>query len=451
MTGSLVAILRRRLVLAGLLLTAINIAVISFYYVDWQGLRREKVDEQVERIAAALAPGPDGALAVVLPAELSRMFSAYPDAYAFRVQDLQGRVIAQANAQLIPAGLAPSAVPPTMRRMSLGATPGQATAAMHRVPRPDGDVFVTFASMSDPEGLTWGVFFDEIVGHVLVPLVPFALLLTLINIWTVKRSLGSLTGAAAAADRIRASGGLELLPTGGLPAEVRMLVDATNAALTRLGDALEAERAFTAEAAHALRTPLAVLSARLTSIEHGAPVEAIRADVEAMTRLVNQMLSAAQADTLVVAPDGSCDLHAVAREVVSAMAPLAVRGGRALALEGPGSAMVRGDRDAIAHALRNLIENALRHAPPGSEIIVAVEGDAVEVRDCGPGIPDADKALAVRRFWRGGDTGQIRTGLGLAIAKRIAEAHGGHLIIGDRPGGGAAVRIALTPARLAVA
>ncbi|MCX7329526.1 MAG: hypothetical protein NTW00_15815 [Hyphomicrobiales bacterium] len=108
---------------------------------------------------------------------------------------------------------------------------------------------------------------------------------------------------------------------GGLPDEVRPLVEAVNDALSRLQQALEHERAFNAEAAHALRTPLAVLTARLDAMP-GDTVADLRADVSAMTRLVNQMLASAQADALHIRAGQVCDLAATGRAVVAQMAGL---------------------------------------------------------------------------------------------------------------------------------
>ncbi len=122
----------------------------------------------------------------------------------------------------------------------------------------------------------------------------------------------------------------------------------------------------------ARRSP--VLSARIDRLPEEPGFRAIKADIEALSRLVNQLLSAAQADTLVVDPQSQFDLSAMAEEVVSAMAPLAIREGRGLALEASGSVAVRGDADAIAHALRNLVENALRYSPAGAEVLVKVGG-----------------------------------------------------------------------------
>jgi two-component system OmpR family sensor kinase len=428
------------LVLAGVALTAVNIAVISLYYVDWRDLRREKLEEQAGILVAATsqASGP-----VTLTPRQARLFAEYSEAYAYRIENAEGRILSAANVGLIPAGarLPPGPGAPDFAIWRPSGE-GQAMVVIHRARVDGGEIVVTFASLSDPAGLTRGVFLDEIVGHVLLPLVPFALLLTLINILTVRRQLAPLTNAAIAARRIQASGALEPVATAGLPSEVADLVDAVNSALARLGRALEAERAFTAEAAHALRTPLAVLTARLDGVGDDPTIIGLRQDVAAMTRLVNQMLSSAQADSLNVDLTRECDLAEIARDVVAAMAPLAIRAGRTVALEAPAAVSVMGDPDALAHALRNLIENALHHEPAGGEVVVAAHAPGVlAVSDRGPGFTDEQKRLAPRRFWRASQAAGLGAGLGLHIVQRIAQAHGGSLDILDREGGGATVRI----------
>jgi two-component system OmpR family sensor kinase len=444
MNGSLLTILRRRLVIAGMVLTLLNIAVISLWYVNWESLRREKVDEQVAAVAAAVARDANGVVRVALPPHLDRLFSEHPQAYAFSLRDADGQVLAARNPALIPdVPMLPAAMAALDSVTSSAATPLGRTFAETRKVMFDGTPYlVTFAALTDPARLTWGVYFDELIGHVLLPLAPFALLLTLINIWTVRRSLMPLVDAARAARQVGITRSVEALPTQGLPDEVRALVEATNEALGRLKAALDHERAFNAEAAHALRTPLAVLSARLSTMD-GDTLQPLRADVAAMTRLVNQMLASAQADALAISPDQSCDLADVAGQVVAQMAPLAIRQGRHLALDSAGPAPVRGDADALAHAARNLIENALRHAPEGSEITVRVRGGELAVEDRGPGIPASQKPLALKRFWRATPGDGQGSGLGLPIAERITRAHGGALRLEDREGGGARVVLAV--------
>lgn len=445
MNGSLVTTLRRRLVLAGLALTALNVLVISFWYVNWEGLRREKVQEQVAAVALALSADVQGQLSLTLPPKLERMFSEHPEAYAFRVSTADGRVLFERNGRLIPvAPVTPEALA-SLDGMTTSASAalGRTLAAAQKILIGGQPYLVTFAAAADPARLTFGVYLDELLGHVVLPLVPFAVLLTLVNVWTVRRSLAPLVGAAASARRVGLTQAVEPLPVAGLPLEVRALVEATNEALGRLKEALDHERAFNAEAAHALRTPLAILSARLADLP-GDALAPLRDDVAALTRLVNQMLASAQAEALTIGADQSCDLAVVGRELVARMAPFAIRQGRRLAFEGGGPVIVRGDADAIAHAARNLVENALRHAPKGSEVTIGVEaGGILSVTDCGPGIPDAQKGLAVTRFWRAAPHDGQGSGLGLPIADRIAKAHGGSLRIEDRPGGGARVVLAM--------
>ncbi len=191
-----------------------------------------------------------------------------------------------------------------------------------------------------------------------------------------------------------------------------------------------------------------MLSARIDKLPDGPEIGAVKADIVALSRLVGQLLSAAQADTLVVNPESRFDLAAIAEAVVGGYGTtLAIQQGRKLALEAPASCPVKGDADAVAHALRNLIENALRFSPRGEEVLVQVfPTGEIAVLDRGPGIPDDRKPLVVKRFWRANAADLGGTGLGLAIVARIAQAHGTALGIRDREGGGTSFSLALAPA-----
>lgn len=456
MTGSLVSTLTRRLLAIGLVLTCINLVGVGFYYgSDPEGLRRDKIDTEIDRLAESLRPTPEG-WRFEPPAALRERFETHRQAYAFRIVDAHGRLIAQANADLVPASVWSRATdangaaggPDAWWLRLDGADPsGSPVFVGQRKITLGNDTFhVAFAAARDPAHLLARVMADELLRHVVVPLVPFALLLTLVNVLTVGRSLRSLRRAADAARTLDATRGISRLPTDGLPAEVLTLVNAVNSTLERLAFALQAERAFAAEAAHALRTPLAVLSARIEALPADEARReqwraALRDDIAGMTRLVRQLLDMAQADALVVPEGATCDLAAVAADVVSRLAPLAAGQDRRLALEAPGSVPVHGDADALAHAVRNLVENALRFAPPGSEIVVAAgPGPLLSVSDRGPGFAAGEPA---RIGWREGAARDGGTGLGLRIVRRIVDAHGGTLDIADAPGGGALVTLRL--------
>lgn len=448
MSRSLVTTLIRRLLLAGGILTLLNVVFVTLYYSsDPESLRREKVSHQIDRLAAALSAGPDGRLVFEPTPRLMQTFASHPNDYAFRIQDGGGRVLAEANAALVPEARWSVPDGPDAWWSELRIDDRSILVGSRRSVVGGQSVRIAFAAAGDPSNLLLFVYFDELFVHVIVSLLPFALCLMLVNAVTVRRSLRSLVHAAAAARATRPTHAVAMLPTRGLPTEVLTLVEAINDALRRLGGALEAERAFAAEAAHALRTPLAVLAARIEKLPRSAELDAIRSDIEAIGRLVHQLLSAAQADTLVVDPQRRFDLSVVAESVVGAMAPLAIRDGRVLALEAPPEVRVSGDADAVAHALRNLIDNAVRFSPPGEEVLVRVTPDGtLAVLDRGPGIPDARKPLVTQRFWRGDTADLGGTGLGLAIAQRIADAHGTTLRIADRDGGGTIFAMTLAPA-----
>jgi signal transduction histidine kinase len=237
-----------------------------------------------------------------------------------------------------------------------------------------------------------------------------------------------------------------------MPREVLPLVRAVNQALDRLEAGYEAQRGFIADAAHELRTPLAVLDAHLALI--GTPGAPIREDVAGMVRLVDQLLDLARLDALRIAPDDMVDLARLAVEVSAHLAPLALGQGRLIEVVGDDRPLpVRGAHDPLFRALRNLVENAVCHAPAGStvsvELAVSATGEPVlRVIDRGPGIPPDLRAHVFERFWQGGRDradGSKGAGLGLSIVARTMAAHGGSVSVEDTPGGGASFTLHFPP------
>lgn len=273
----------------------------------------------------------------------------------------------------------------------------------------------------------------------------FAAVVLATVIVTVRTSLAPLKQAS---DRARAidpaSTGVRLDPAG-VPTELTPLVMAINDALDRLERGFEAQRRFTGDAAHELRTPLAILTSGLEALPDGEGVDRLRQDVSRMTRLVEQLLRVARLDALPLDTSKRVDLGMLVAEIVEQLAPWAVELNRSIAYEAPPQDIViAGDADALASAIRNLVENAVHHTPVGTEVVVAVSAPAqVRVTDHGPGVPEGDRQAVFSRFWRG--AGQTRTGagLGLAIVAQVAKAHHGGVSIEDAPGGGASFVIQL--------
>jgi len=253
----------------------------------------------------------------------------------------------------------------------------------------------------------------------------------------------------------------ERTETGRLGRALNRMLDRLETALREREASERRLRTFLADAAHELRTPLVAMRGYAELFRMGAARE--QDDVEkAMRRieeesmrmgsLLDDMLTLARLDEVADIAHADVDLAALARDAVDdarARAP-----DRPISAAADGPAIVRGDADRLRQVLGNLVGNALVHTPPGTAVEVAVVADGsearLEVRDHGPGLPDADPGALFERFWRaegGRERGPGGAGLGLAIVAAIAEAHGGRVTAANAPGGGASFVVALPAAR----
>jgi signal transduction histidine kinase len=211
------------------------------------------------------------------------------------------------------------------------------------------------------------------------------------------------------------------------PREVLPLVRGFNAALDRLASELGRRKRFIADAAHELRTPLAVVSLRVEALEDEDARQELRRGIGRLVHIVSQMLDVERL-SLSGRERSLVDLVAVARDVVADLAPTAIKAGYDLSLEaGDGSAIVRGDAHAIAHAITNLVDNAIVHGGGAGQIRVVVGTDrTVEVIDEGPGVPAALQPRLFEPFSRGSQNAE-GCGLGLHLTREIASSHGGEV------------------------
>ncbi len=205
---------------------------------------------------------------------------------------------------------------------------------------------------------------------------------------------------------------------------------------------------FAADIAHELRTPLAVLSMRLESFADLPEVKDLRGDVESMSRLINQLLTLARLDRLVIDMRTKVDLHAVCVDVASLLAPLIIEGNKTIEVVADGSSVyVHGDHDCLARAVCNLVENACKHSDDSEVIKIVVGADAsISVVDHGPGVTAAKREQIFKRLQQADDKTD-GFGLGLSIVQRIVEAHGGTISLSDTPGGGATFTLDFANAR----
>jgi heavy metal sensor kinase len=248
--------------------------------------------------------------------------------------------------------------------------------------------------------------------------------------------------------------------------ELGELARTFNDMLSRLEVGFQALQQFTADAAHELRAPLALIRAQVeiaqrqprSSEAYRATNDAVLAEVSRMSRTVEHLLLLARADAGELhAADEVFDLPDLLEETVARWGAVAV--GRSVELRSaiPANGEMRGDRDLLRRLLDNLVDNAIRHASEGGQVELQAQavGDQWEiaVSDSGPGVSPGARSRIFERFYREDKArrrGQGNAGLGLALSKTIAELHGGRIWLADAPSelGGArfVVRIPRPPA-----
>ncbi len=409
-------------------------------------IHNKAMQEQANAVAEHLSSGADGRLQLNLPENLLGLYSQEYGRYSYAVTDDRGNVLFSSlkdHSALFPADPRSGEVGYLQHRR------GDATVSGASVRKDVGDQTVWIQAgedLANRDVLTDDIVADfyRNVGWITLPIL---LVLLITDIAIFRRALRPLRQASDIAAEIGpARPGLRL-PTDAIPREVQPLVSAVNQGLDRLEEGFKIQRDFTADAAHELRTPLSILRTRIDFLEDPATRQALRQNVEGMAHIVSQLLDIAELDALVIAPSDKADLQAVAAEVAEFVAPLALAQGKDVALYGTAEPVwVKGNAEMISRAIRNLAENAINHTAPGSTVEFAVEkGGTVSVLDHGPGIPEHERNLIFRRFWRRDRRKAGSTGLGLSIVQRIAELHSAIITVENRRPHGACFSLKFVP------
>jgi two-component system sensor histidine kinase QseC len=300
---------------------------------------------------------------------------------------------------------------------------------------PKGGMLVVARKQVNSEALAESMLEESVEPmYILIP----SGLVALATIWLVGGwSLRPLERASREASEVGPANPTARVSTDGLPNEVLPLVAAVNGALNRLSQAYEAERRLTADAAHELRTPLAVLDLRLqrAQLEGGIDWAAVRRDFEHLHRVVAQLLDLARMESAIHAlPEPQpVNLPRIVREATAMILPLADDAGREieLATDADVPISIMGHAADLRNMVRNLLDNALSHGK--GKITVRLmkparaEGDdpvVLQVQDEGNGVPE-DLCDTVFDRFRKGKASSTGAGLGLAIVRHVARAHGG--------------------------
>jgi len=298
-----------------------------------------------------------------------------------------------------------------------------------------------------------------LIGGALMSLVGAAIVSWLV----AGRALRPLDAMATTAEDIGRTQDLSRrLPEGGVDDEVGRLQRSFNQMLRQLEDAyhrlqsaLVAQRRFVADASHELRSPLTTIRGNvglllkrddITRDDRLSALNDIASESERMSRMVQDLLTLARGDAGYHLEKVPVDLEPIAQEVSRQAQTL--QPSRRVELQDGMPAVIDGNADALKQLLWILVDNAMKHTPDGGKIRVMLDtadGTArLAVADDGPGIPDDDLERIFERFYQADQARSGEgTGLGLAIARWIAQEHGGRVIAGNNPGGGAIFTVQL--------
>ncbi|HDR9201505.1 TPA: sensor histidine kinase N-terminal domain-containing protein [Burkholderia vietnamiensis] len=258
--------------------------------------------------------------------------------------------------------------------------------------------------------------------------------------WAVRRGTSPLRDFGRALAR-RNPQALDTIRLERTPLEMQPMLDALNRLFERIRAVMDAERRFTADAAHELRTPIAAVSAQAQvalAERHDAPRRhALRGVLEGCdraARLVDQLLLLSRLDAGALAQRASVDLAALAKRVVAEAAPRSIDMRQRLELDARAPCLVGGNEPLLESMVRNLVDNAIRYSPADACITVSVarcDGrTTLRVEDSGPGIGDDDLRRLGERFFRPAGSRPGGSGLGWSIVRRIAAAHEADLEVG---------------------
>ncbi len=279
-----------------------------------------------------------------------------------------------------------------------------------------------------------------------LPFLAFTLIAAFVSVpILVKRALAGvdrITDIAASIDIDRRG---QRLPLEDVPAEVLPLVKAVNAALARLDHGYTRQKRFLADAAHELRTPIAILHTNLEAMPDSRLQRKLLNHVARLANTAEELLDLHRLDNS-VQPMQQVDLVPLCQSVAGDLAPSAIAGGYELSFSADRDRIpVHGDAGALERVISNLVRNAIEHGGGQGQIrIIASHPNVMEISDEGPGIPPAQREDVFEPFYRVLPR-RSGAGLGLNLVRQIVQRHSGQVSIvpSDR---GARFRISLRPA-----
>jgi signal transduction histidine kinase len=409
-------------------------------------LRERALLAQARDIAGHVEISPKNTVELHLPPFLAEAYSSSESRYRFAIRNADGQNLISNSGHLGPLPELSGKDHKVYEYDANQRQPHHVFGAVYRTQVGDRTIYVQVERLSRNASSPAKAALEEFLvdGDWLEIL--FLFVLIGVCLWIVDRGLRPLRHISQVARSIGPANAHIRFSADNVPKEILPCILSLNAVLDRLEHGLERQKEFNASAAHQLRTPLAVLSANVQSLDDPATIERLKIDVDHMTRIVSQLLLTAQLDNSTIDFDEIVDLNEIVADIAANLGPIAINADKSIRLERSDAKLfVRTNGFALKAALQNLIENAIKHTPRNTSVMVRVTGlPAVDVIDSGPGISEELRSKVFERFWRG-DKSADGAGLGLSIVQKIMTAMHGSISVADAPGGGAQFTIRLPP------
>ena len=438
----------RLLALQAALLLALVGVVVGALCASGFALAERDEDRVIDVVQRALTRDAEGDLTLRSTSELKELRAETPDLW-FLVRDRQGRSLTEGAVPAEFAAIGGGLDQISQARLGwqmLEDDPRKPAARLKRVDTDAGNVQIITATQGRMTGAKALLMTSlAFLGIALPGLLVMGTATFVATPMIVQRAFRGLDTTAEQARRIDIHQRGARLSVERIPLEVVPLVTAINDALARLDQGYIRHKRFVADAAHELRTPIAILNTRLESLPSGPDKTRLLEDVARLATLAEQLLDIQRLDRS-GNPFTRVDLVAIAQSAAADLAPLAIAAGYDLALDAPAMPVeTMGDAAALERALTNLVQNAIQHGPRRGIIGIRVSNPAcIEVTDEGAAIPPDQREQIFEPFYRLSplDRG---AGLGLNMVREIVLLHGGQVSVTDGADGGTCFRMTLRP------
>lgn len=392
------------------------------------------IDPQFTEVAArAIQRGADGRLRLAETKELAELRTTTPGLW-FVARSDRGEFVTFGEVPSLYQPIAHNLDRITFADIRDTSPPFRDIAVVRRAAGPAGEF--TVIGKGGLFSMTFVVLF--LSNLMMIPVLSLLALITIVvTPLIIRRAFRRLSIAARQAGRIDIDRRGTRLSPEGLPAEVVPLVESMNGALRRLDEGYDRQQRFIVDAAHELRTPIAILQAKIEASADIPLAARLQRDVARLATLAEQLLDLQRLERFAPLREGG-DLGHIARGVAADIAPLVITGGGDLEVADLGGRPVRGDPAAVERVLANLIQNAIDHG--GRNVLLRIQGTAIEVEDDGPGIPAEERDRVFDPFHRLRARG-TGSGLGLNLVRQVMTLHGGTACALEAPAGGTIMRL----------